>query len=99
MSDWRKRRTTIFFDHPDYEDHWASLNRARALVGKPPIPHGEPLTIAMLSMERHEPLGVGYCQQCNEIMLVNDEQQKWCPACRAARKSKYTNKRKKRNED
>ena len=98
MSGWRKRKKTIFFDHPEYDDHLTLINYGRELAGQPPIPHGEPLEIlAKVRIEpRHEPLGVGYCQRCKDIMLMNDEQQKWCPACRAERKRYYIEKR---NED
>ncbi|MBN1563425.1 MAG: hypothetical protein JXA10_06290 [Anaerolineae bacterium] len=102
MSNWRKRRTTIHFNHPEYDDYWASVNRARALIGEPPIPHGQPLEIEIRQYvsSRHEPLGIGYCQGCGEIMLMNDEQQKWCPTCRAERKRKYVeNRPEKRSEN
>ena len=84
MSDWRARKETLYPDHPNYDEFRTYFNRKNNLLNKPLIPYGDPIEVPYRNLynPRTPPIGIGYCQRCGEVMLVRDEEQKWCRSCR-----------------
>lgn len=98
MSDWRTRKEVLHPEHPNYDEFYAYFNRRYALTNKELIPYGEPIEVPyrFIYNPRTPPIGFGYCQRCGEVMLVRDEQQKWCRSCRLFVKLDKMEARKKR---